>query len=219
MKKEHQYFVPICLYDRSIFAQKSSLKDFLEKYCTQSKTLFIICDNLYAYNKIIDKKFKNLEDAKSKANKRGSNVYKLLSNLITKLDLQDNVIIKYWAEISGKDEFIKIYHFFNEKYLSDSEFRIVIDKFIKNYFSNKKSLIGKIDSQIYNLEKKYILNEISMSIYITEKLGFNNELWEKLPIQGGSDPILEIYNSYKSELKTLLSKDHLEREINFIQDI
>ncbi|MDH5543698.1 MAG: hypothetical protein OEY64_12120 [Nitrospinota bacterium] len=175
--------------------------------------VIMICDDLHAYNLILNGSCSTIEQAYKKAYMQAENLHNMLTNIHRKFPESEQISIVRWIDIAGQKECKKLLKNLHQFVNNDNNFRDIINKFILLNLNNFR-WNGNKETLVW--EERYILEEIMMSIYITEILGYPRELWENAPKPEIPDPIAYLYNNRPDVLRMLTKKNILERKLEIL---
>lgn len=213
-------FVPVCLYSNGFFLIKENIKFFLHVFSDYDEILFVVVDKLYGHNLLIKEKVACIEDATQAYQKRGKDIYSLLSNTIKEYNATNltnsKIIIKLWKDFDEVDD----YKLLKQKIIHVFDSNPNLHKYCEAFILHSLELMtNHITSYKKHLEHDYLFSEIAMSIYLTEFCGFSDEVWERPQSPTIPDPLDLLYRSEKNSLHLILSRVDSSRRQLYLKDV
>jgi len=210
-------FVPICLYSNGFFLIKEHVNKFLRYYTNYEEILFVIVDRLYGHNLLIRNRVSTNESARKAFEKRGQDIFFLISNCVQKYVLVNKPATKYeikrWDEIAETCEYLSLKKKIISEFDKNTNLKNHSERFIKE---NLTRMVNEIDLGKIVLEHDYLFSEITMSVYLTEFCGFTDEIWERPQRDSLQDPIDVLYREETEILKRIIGKKDYQRNLLYI---
>lgn len=211
---ENQVFMPICLYQKSVFARREEMVRTLGHYVADATgVLLLVCDTIHAYNLMLLGKAATFESAMGKALRRGEGVFRMARRVLRQVDHRERVVIMRWDELANEERYAAVRRQVERYAESELDFGAEIELFVQASLRKVYKSVPHVD-EVW--ERRYVLDEVAMTVFVTELLGYWREVWEVVPGEQAPDPIGFLYNRRPDLVSALTGKQNLERRLEVL---